>query len=63
MVDPEQKNAIQTLAFALLYVLFFLILLPPLMRFMDEPWGKALYGGLVVGAVGLAFRLRSLGRR
>lgn len=43
-----------------MYVILFLILLPPVIKLLDERAGKILYGLLVTGAVGVAFRLRFL---
>ncbi len=37
--------------------------MPPLIRLLDDLWGKILYGVLVAGAVAVAFRLRALSRR
>jgi hypothetical protein len=59
-MEPQPRKLLQTLVFAVLYAFLFLILMPPLLRVMDQSWGKALYGVLVAGAVAIAFRLRAL---
>jgi F0F1-type ATP synthase membrane subunit b/b' len=59
-LDPTIKKAFQAVIFALMYVILFLILLPPVINLLDERAGKVLYGLLVAGAVGVAFRLRFL---
>ncbi len=61
-MDPKIKRGVQTVIFGLLYVLLFLILMPSLIRLLDDRWGKILYGVLVAGAVGVAFRLRAVSR-
>jgi hypothetical protein len=62
-VDPQTKSAFQAVIFSILFVLLFLILLPAVVRLLDETWGRVLYGVLVLGAVGVAFRLRLLAKR
>lgn len=59
-MEPTTKKAFQAVIFALMYVILFLILLPPVINLLDERAGKILYGILVAGAVGVAFRLRFL---
>ena len=61
-MDPKTKSILQTLIFAVLYLILFIILLPPLIKLMDEKLGKILYGVLVAGAVLVALRLRLLSR-
>jgi len=62
-MDPKIKSAFETLIFSLLFLILFVILIPPLIKLLDIRQGKILYGVLVAGAVAVAFRLRSLGRR
>jgi hypothetical protein len=62
-VDPQTKSAFQAVIFSILFVLLFLILLPAVVKLLDETWGRVLYGVLVLGAVGVAFRLRLLAKR
>jgi hypothetical protein len=61
-LDPEIKSSFQAVIVAVLYVMLFVILIPPLIQLLDERWGKVLYGVLVAGAVIVAFRLRFLSR-
>lgn len=60
MSDWLIKKTVQTIIFVLLYIILFVILLPPLLKMMDQPMGKILYGVMVVGAIGIAVRLRFL---
>lgn len=62
-MDPQTRSALQTIVFSLLFVLLFLILLPAVVKLLGETWGKILYGVLVAGALGVAFRLRLLSQR
>jgi len=62
-LDREIKQAFQVIIFSLLFILLFLILMPPLMGFIQERWGKILYGVLVAGAFFVALRLRLLARK
>ena len=62
MLDPITKNGFNIVIFSLLYIILFLILIPPLIKMLDDVWGKIFYGVLVAGAVVVAFRLRSLSR-
>jgi hypothetical protein len=57
------KIVVQSLITAVLYLTLFVTLIPPLLRILDTPNGKALYGVLLVGAVLVALRLRHLSRR
>ena len=59
-MEPTVKKAFQAVIFALMYLILFAILLPPVIKLLDQPMGKVLYGVLVAGAVGVAFRLRFL---
>lgn len=63
MMDPRIRNAFQVVIFALLYIILFLMLMPPLLKLLDSPAGKILYGVLVAGAVLVALRLRLLFRQ
>lgn len=58
--NPNAKRLLQTLVLAVLFLLLFVILLPPLLTLLHETVGKVLYGILVAGAVALALRLRVL---
>ena len=62
MVDPKVKSGFHAVIFSLLYVILFVILIPPLIKVLDERQGKILYGALVAGAVLVALRLRFLAR-
>ncbi|HRY29268.1 MAG TPA: hypothetical protein P5079_04435 [Elusimicrobiota bacterium] len=62
-MEQQTRKAFQEIIFALLYIILFLVLMPPLIRLLDDLWGKILYGVLVAGAVAVAFRLRALSRR
>ncbi|MGQ0645513.1 MAG: hypothetical protein ACT4O3_08485 [Elusimicrobiota bacterium] len=62
-MDPETKRAVHSLIFAVLYLLLFVILLPPLIRVLDQTWGRVLYGAMVAGGVAVAFRLRHIARK
>jgi len=62
-LEQQTRKAFQEIIFALLYIILFLVLMPPLIRLLDDLWGKILYGVLVAGAVAVAFRLRALSRR
>lgn len=57
------KILLHTLVITVLYVIFFIILIPPLIAVLPLPWGKVLYGVLVAIAVGLSFRLRLLSQK
>jgi hypothetical protein len=59
-LEPTIKKAFQAVIFALMYLILFAILLPPVIKLLDQRMGKVLYGVLVAGAVGVAFRLRFL---
>ncbi len=61
-MDPKNKAFQQTVVFSLLYVILFLVLLPPLIKLLDGRAGKILYGVLTAGAVAVALRLRFLSR-
>lgn len=61
-MDPRIKHSFQNLIFAVLYLILFLILMPPLIKLLDERVGRVLYGVLVAGAVLVALRLRFLSR-
>jgi hypothetical protein len=62
-LDPTIRTVLQNLIFAVLYLILFVILLPSLIRLLDQTAGKIAYGVLVAGGVGLALRLRQLSRR
>jgi hypothetical protein len=62
-LDPETKRSLQAVIFCLMYVILFLILLPPLIRRLDDWVGKTLYTVLSVGAIALALRLRYLSKK
>lgn len=61
-MDDIPKSALQAVVFALLFILLFLILLPFVVKSLDEPSGRILYGVLSLGALLVAFRLRALFR-
>ena len=52
------KSALRLLILAQVFCLFFLMLMPTLVRVLNEMWGKVLYGTLVVGAILFALALR-----
>lgn len=62
-MDPNVRTVLQTLIFAVLYLILFIILLPSLIRLLDQTTGKIAYGVLVAGGVGVALRLRQLSQR
>ncbi|TXH26015.1 MAG: hypothetical protein E6Q99_05190 [Elusimicrobia bacterium] len=62
-MDPNVKALLHTLVAAVMYLLLFLIVLPPLMEILGRPAGRALYGLLVVGGVAFGFRLRTLAKK
>ncbi len=62
-MDPIVKKVLHTLIFSILYLLLFVIVLPPLLRVMDQLPGKIGFGVLVGGGVILAIRLRQLSQR
>lgn len=61
-MDPTVKTVLHTLIIAVLYLLFFVIVLPSILRLLDQTSGKIIYGVLVGGGVLLAIRLRQLSR-
>lgn len=62
-MDAQVRSVLQSLIFAVLYLLLFVIALPYLLRVLDQPTGKIAFGVLVAGGVGVAIRLRQLSRR
>lgn len=62
-MDPTVRTVLHTLIFSVLYLLFFVIVLPSVLRLLDQSSGKMVFGGLVSGGVILAIRLRQLSRR
>lgn len=62
-MDPTVRTVLHTLIFSVLYLLFFVIVLPSLLRVLDQSSGKIVFGALVFGGVVLAIRLRHLSRR
>lgn len=62
-MDPTIRTVLHTLIFSVLYLLFFVIVLPSLLRLLDQTSGKIIFGVLVGGGVILAIRLRQLSRQ
>ena len=62
-MDPKVKTCLQALIFSFMYAILFLVLLPVLLKIMDQQNGKILYGVLVAGGLAVALRLRFLSRR
>lgn len=62
-MDPNVKSLLHTLAATAMYLLLFLIVLPPLMEVLGRPTGRVLYGLLVAGGVAFGFRLRALAKK
>ena len=61
-MDPRVKKSLQAMFISLLYIILFLLLMPALLKVMDQTWGKLLYALLALGAVAVAFRLRALSK-
>ena len=61
-MDPTVRTVLHTLIISVLYLLFFVIVLPSLLRLLDQTAGKIIFGVLVGGGVVLAIRLRQLSR-
>ena len=61
-MDPTVRTTLHTLIISVLYLLFFVIVLPSILRVMDQTSGKIVFGVLVGGGVILAIRLRQLSR-
>ncbi|MBK8870556.1 MAG: hypothetical protein KBD85_05420 [Elusimicrobia bacterium] len=59
-MDAKIKPLLHALAVAVLYLVLFAIVTPPLLKVLDKPFGKVVYGILVLGGVGVAVRLRHL---
>jgi hypothetical protein len=59
-LEPHLKSLLHTLVATAMYLLLFLIVLPPLMELLERPLGRVLYGALVAGGVAFGFRLRAL---
>jgi phosphoglycerol transferase MdoB-like AlkP superfamily enzyme len=59
----DVKEVLHSLIFAVMFGLLFLILLPLVVKLIDERTGKILYGALAAGAVGVAIRLRFVARK
>lgn len=59
----DMKDALHFLILTLMFLLFFVLLMPVLIKTLDGRAGKALYAALACGAVFFALRLRSLARR
>jgi len=52
------KTALRLLIVTQVFALFFLMLMPAVIRWLGDPLGKALYGLLVAVSIGLALALR-----
>ncbi len=52
------KTVLRLLVATQIFSLFFLMILPYLIRVLSGLWGKTLYGLLVITGVGLALALR-----
>jgi hypothetical protein len=61
--NNDVKEVLNALIFSVLFVMFFVILMPVLLKFMDARAGKIAYALLSAAAVALAVRLRALARR
>ena len=59
-MDPKVRSALQSLIFAVFYLMLFVILMPALIKLLDVTAGKTLYFILVLGGLFVAFRLRYL---
>lgn len=62
-MDAKFKLLLQALVVAVLYLVLFVIVTPPLLKVLDKTFGKIIYGILVLGGVGVAVRLRQLFHR
>lgn len=62
-MDTKIKPLLQALVVAVLYLILFVIITPTLLKVLDKPFGKVVYGILVLGGVGVAVRLRHLAHR
>lgn len=54
----SNKTALRVLILAQVFSLFFLILMPVLIRLLNETWGRILYTFLSLAGIGLALALR-----
>jgi hypothetical protein len=61
-LDPI-KSLLNALTTAVLFLILFITLLPPLLRVLHREWAQWVYGALVAAGVLLAVRLRGLSRR
>ena len=52
------RTPLRVLILAQVFSLFFLILMPVLIRVLSETWGRVLYTLLSLAAIGLALALR-----
>jgi hypothetical protein len=62
-LEPHLKSLLNTLVATAMYLLLFLIVLPPLIELLERPLGRVLYGALVAGGVAFGFRLRALAKK
>jgi hypothetical protein len=56
-VNPT-KTILRLLIFTQVFILFFLIFMPILIRMLSETWGRVLYLLLALVTIGLALALR-----
>lgn len=54
----ETNATLRLLILVQMFMLFALLLVPLLIRHLQEPWGKAVYALLAAGCVAQALRLR-----
>ena len=52
------KTALRVLIVSQVFTLFFLVLMPVLVRLLNDTWGRVMYTLLSLAAIGLALALR-----
>ena len=52
------KNIFRLLILSQIFALFFLMLMPTLIKLLNDFWGKLLYTLMVLGSIGFALALR-----
>jgi hypothetical protein len=64
-LDPRDplKDAVHSLIAVVMFLTLFVLVLPVLIKTLDGPAGKAVYGVFAAVAVAAAFRLRQIARR
>lgn len=59
-MTPEERQCMEAMVYALMYVFIFLLFIPVLVKFMERGWAKWVYCGLALGGLVLIVRLRAL---